>query len=112
MPDAKRPNAWAPQVDLPRGFTYESVGVDPTEAKRIERKLLGKKRAISKHCGGIVMFTRKLPKSLISEDNQILLDKHEVEDSRTPQSRHPSQQRLITTVGNRPAYSIRGLSRV
>ena len=65
---------------LPRGFTYESVGVDPTEAKRIERKLLGKKRAISKHCGGIVMFTRKLPKSLISEDNQILLDKHEVED--------------------------------
>ena len=26
------------------------------------------------------MFTRKLPKSLISEDNQILLDKHEVED--------------------------------
>ena len=65
---------------LPKGFTYESVGVDPTEAKRIERKLLGKKRAISKHCGGIVMFTRKLPKSLISEDNQILLDKHEVED--------------------------------
>jgi len=65
---------------LPRGFTYESVGVDPTEAKRIERKLLGKKRAISKHCGGIVMFTRKLPKSLISEDNQILLDKHAVED--------------------------------
>ena len=65
---------------LPRGFTYESVGVDPTEAKRIERKLLGKKRCISKHCGGIVMFTRQLPKSLISADNQILLDKYEVED--------------------------------
>ena len=65
---------------LPRNFTYESVGVDPTEAKRIERKLLGKKRCISKHCGGIVMFTRQLPKSLISADNQILLDKHEVED--------------------------------
>jgi error-prone DNA polymerase len=65
---------------LPRGFTYESVGVDPVEAKRIERKLLGKKRCISKHCGGIVMFTRQLPKSLISADNQILLDKHEVED--------------------------------
>jgi len=56
------------------------VGVDPVEARRIESKLMGKKRAISKHCGGIVMFTRKLPKSLISEDNQILLDKHEVED--------------------------------
>jgi DNA polymerase III alpha subunit len=66
--------------NLPRNFTYESVGVDPKEAKRIERKLIGKKRAISKHCGGIVMFTRQLPKSLISQDNQILLDKYEVED--------------------------------
>ena len=66
--------------NLPRNFSYESVGVDPKEAKRIERKLMGKKRAISKHCGGIVMFTRQLPKSLISADNQILLDKHEVED--------------------------------
>ena len=65
---------------LPRNFTYESVGVDPQEARRIERKLMGKKRAISKHCGGIVMFDRQLPKSLISQDNQILLDKHEVED--------------------------------
>ena len=66
--------------NLPRNFTYESVGVDPKEAKRLERKLIGKKRAISKHCGGIVMFTRQLPKSLISQDNQILLDKYEVED--------------------------------
>jgi DNA polymerase-3 subunit alpha len=66
--------------NLPRNFTYESVGVDPKEAKRIERKLMGKKRAISKHCGGIIMFDRQLPKSLISQDNQILLDKYEVED--------------------------------
>ena len=65
---------------LTRGFTYESVGVDPKEAGRIERKLLGKKRGISKHCGGIVMFTRKLPRSLISRDNQLLLDKREIED--------------------------------
>ena len=66
--------------NLPRNFTYEKIGVDPVEAKRIERKLLGKKRAISKHCGGIVMFTRQLPKSLITQDNQILLDKYEIED--------------------------------
>lgn len=66
--------------NLPRNFTYESIGVDPREAKRIERKLMGKKRAISKHCGGIVMFTRQLPKSLITQDNQILLDKYEIED--------------------------------
>ena len=65
---------------LPRRFTYESVGVDPVEAKRIERKLMGKKRCISKHCGGILMFTRQLPKSLFTAENQILLDKNEVED--------------------------------
>jgi DNA polymerase III alpha subunit len=65
---------------LPRNFTYEGIGVDAKEAKRIERKLIGKKRAISKHCGGIVMFTRQLPKSLITQDNQILLDKYEIED--------------------------------
>ena len=65
---------------LPRDFTCFGIGVDAKEAKRIERKLIGKKRAISKHCGGIVMFTRQLPKSLITQDNQILLDKHEIED--------------------------------
>ena len=61
--------------NLPRRFTYESVGVDPTEAKRIENKLKGKKRCISKHCGGILMFSRQLPKSLFTAENQILLDK-------------------------------------
>jgi|SRR6056300_1534035 DNA polymerase III alpha subunit len=66
--------------NLPRGFTYDSVGVDPVEAKRIEQKLMGKKRCISKHCGGVIMFDRQLPKSLITADNQILLDKYEVED--------------------------------
>ena len=65
---------------LPRKFTYESLGIDPVEAKRIENKLKGKKKCISKHCGGILMFTRQLPKSLISQTNQILLDKNEVED--------------------------------
>ena len=66
--------------NLPRNFKYEDYDIDPKEAKRIEQKLLGKKRCISKHCGGIIMFDRQLPKSLISEDNQILLDKYEVED--------------------------------
>ena len=37
---------------LPRGFKYEDLDIDKEEAMRIERKLLGKKRAISKHCGG------------------------------------------------------------
>jgi len=66
--------------NLPRNFKYEDLGIDVKEAKRIENKLKGKKKCISKHCGGILMFTRQLPKSLISQDNQILLDKNEVED--------------------------------
>ena len=65
---------------LPRNFSYEKLGVDPVEARRIERKLLGQKRAISKHCGGILVFKFKLPKSLKNGENQILLDKNEIED--------------------------------
>jgi DNA polymerase III alpha subunit len=65
---------------LPRNFTYDAIGVDTKEASRIERKLLGQKRAISKHCGGILVFKYKLPPSLKNGENQILLDKHEIED--------------------------------
>ena len=65
---------------LPKDIDYEKLGVDPKEAERIEKKLLGKKRCISKHCGGVVVFDRQLPKSLFREDNLILLDKNEIED--------------------------------
>jgi len=65
---------------LPRNFKYEDLDIDKEEAMRIERKLIGKKKAISKHCGGILVFNHKIPKSLINADNQILLDKNEVED--------------------------------
>ena len=65
---------------LPRDIDYEKLGVDVIEARRIEHKLMGKKRCISKHCGGIIVFDRKLPQSLFRADNLILLDKSEVED--------------------------------
>jgi len=65
---------------LPKDIDYTKLGVDEKEATRIERKLLGKKRCISKHCGGVVVFDRQLPKSLFREDNLILLDKNEIED--------------------------------
>ena len=50
------------------------------DAERLANKLLGKKRCISKHCGGILIFDRAVPKSLINGENQILLDKYEIED--------------------------------
>jgi DNA polymerase III alpha subunit len=47
----------------------------------LTNKLLGKKRCISKHPGGVVVFDQPPARSLIIEkDNQILLDKHEIED--------------------------------
>jgi len=68
--------------NLKRNFKLEDV-IDQSfiaDAKRLAGKLLGKKRCISKHCGGILIFDRAVPKSLINGTNQILLDKHETED--------------------------------
>ncbi len=67
---------------LKRNFKLEDV-IDPSfvaDAERLATKLLGKKRCISKHCGGILIFDRPVPKSLINGNNQILLDKYEIED--------------------------------
>lgn len=65
---------------LPKEIDYAKLGLDVEEAQRIERKLMGKKRCLSKHCGGVIVFDRKLPQSLFRADNLILLDKNEVED--------------------------------
>jgi DNA polymerase III alpha subunit len=68
--------------NLKRNFKLEDV-IDKSfvaDAERLAEKLLGKKRCISKHCGGILIFDRAVPKSLINGTNQILLDKHETED--------------------------------
>jgi len=67
--------------NLKRNFKLEDVVPDYAEdAKKLANKLLGKKRCISKHCGGILIFDRAVPKSLINGENQILLDKYEIED--------------------------------
>jgi error-prone DNA polymerase len=51
------------------------------EWQLLSQKLLGKKKSISKHPGGVVVFDQPPARSLVlSRDNQILLDKHEVED--------------------------------
>jgi DNA polymerase III alpha subunit len=65
---------------LPKEIDYGKLGIDVEEARRVEKKLMGKKRCLSKHCGGVIVFDRKLPQSLFRADNLILLDKNEVED--------------------------------
>ena len=67
--------------NLKRNFKLEDVIPEYVDdAKKLANKLVGKKRCISKHCGGILIFDRNVPKSLINGDNQILLDKYEIED--------------------------------
>ena len=66
---------------LKRNFKLADVVPEyAEEAERLAKKLVGKKRCISKHCGGILIFDRAVPKSLINAENQILLDKYEIED--------------------------------
>ncbi len=66
---------------LKRNFKFEEVVPEfVQDAERLSNKLMGKKRCISKHCGGILIFDTKVPKSLINGENQILLDKYETED--------------------------------
>ena len=66
---------------LPRNIDLNKVIPEfAQDAQKLANKLLGKKRCISKHCGGILIFDRSVPKSLINAENQILLDKYEVED--------------------------------
>lgn len=66
---------------LKRNFKLEEVVPEFVEdAEKLAKKLLGKKRCISKHCGGVLIFDRPVPKSLINGTNQILLDKYEIED--------------------------------
>jgi len=56
----------------------------PKESKKeyhaLQQRLMGKKRCISKHPGGVVVFDQPPARSLMRADNQILLDKHEIED--------------------------------
>lgn len=66
---------------LKRNFKLEEVVPEFVEdAEKLAKKLIGKKRCISKHCGGVLIFDRPVPKSLINGTNQILLDKYEIED--------------------------------
>jgi len=66
---------------LPRNIDLDKIVPEFAEdAKKLVKKLLGKKRCISKHCGGVLIFDRAVPKSLINAENQILLDKYEIED--------------------------------
>lgn len=68
---------------VPKWFKIEKIFSDiETQQKcyRIAEQLLGKQRNWSKHCGGIVIWKDGIPKELILKENQIAVDKYDVEE--------------------------------
>ena len=68
---------------VPKWFKIEKIFSDvETQQKcyRIAEQLLGKQRNWSKHCGGIVIWKDGIPEELILKENQIAVDKYDVEE--------------------------------
>lgn len=68
---------------VPKWFKIEKIFSDvETQQKcyRIAEELLGKQRNWSKHCGGIVIWKDGIPEELILKENQIAVDKYDVEE--------------------------------
>ena len=69
---------------VPKYFKVENIFPDKkTQVKcyEIAQNLLGEQRNWSKHCGGIVIWKNGIPKDLILKDNQLAVDKYDVEDN-------------------------------
>ena len=43
--------------------------------------MIGKQRNWSKHCGGIIIWKEGIPENLILKENQLAIDKYDVEDN-------------------------------
>lgn len=69
---------------VPKYFKVEKIFKDKETQKKcyeIAEQLMGKQRNWSKHCGGIVIWKDGIPQDLILKDNQIAVDKYDVEDN-------------------------------
>lgn len=69
---------------VPKYFKIQKIFSDiETQNKclNISKELLGKQRNWSKHCGGIVIWKNGIPEELILKENQIAVDKYDVEDN-------------------------------
>jgi error-prone DNA polymerase len=68
---------------LPKYFKVENIFDDEDkveECYQIADELLGQQRMWSKHCGGLVIWKNGIPKDLILKDDQIMLDKYDVDE--------------------------------
>ena len=69
---------------VPKYFKVEKIFKDKKTREKcykIADQLLGEQKNWSKHCGGIVIWKDGIPKDLILKDNQIAVDKYDVEDN-------------------------------
>ena len=67
---------------LPKYFKIEKIF--PNKDKQLEcyqlaESLIGTQRLWSKHCGGLIIWKDGIPQDLILKENQILMDKYDVE---------------------------------
>lgn len=69
---------------VPKYFKVEKIFKDKETQQKcydIAKSLIGKQRMWSKHCGGIVIWKDGIPEDLILKENQIKVDKYDVEDN-------------------------------
>jgi len=69
---------------VPKYFKVEKIFSDKETQQKcyeIADELMGKQRNWSKHCGGIVIWKDGIPEDLILKENQIAVDKYDVEDN-------------------------------
>ena len=69
---------------VPKYFKVENIFSDKETQQKcheIAQDLLGEQRNWSKHCGGIVIWKKGIPEELILKDNQLAIDKYDVEDN-------------------------------
>ena len=69
---------------VPRYFKVEKIFKnEETQRKcfQISKELIGKQRNWSKHCGGIIIWKEGIPENLILKENQLAIDKYDVEDN-------------------------------
>ncbi len=67
---------------LPKYFKVEKIFPDKDkqlECYQLAESLIGTQRLWSKHCGGLIIWKDGIPPELILKENQILMDKYDVE---------------------------------
>lgn len=92
---------------LPRRFNLsEILPGKEAEVKKTAEKLLGQKKNLLLHCGGIIVFPDRIPQDRMVSPTQVDLDKYEVEEKRLLKIDLLSNRGLsqLADIDTRPLY--------